>query len=161
MSHSQFHCITFILRHAWLSLWDKHMTTGRINQITIFKQCHSAAEAKRGQSKVVRLAKDCKFLAATTGSVSTCVAEGLVLSWLATNWSPAPKAHMSKLKCSSRDEFLSANLLPPGLSSRVEAGFAHDWLSDTIHTQSYNNLRFPQWGSHIQLLRLSRISRLS
>ena len=25
----------FILRHAWLNLWDKHMTTGRINQVTI------------------------------------------------------------------------------------------------------------------------------
>ena len=36
MSHSQFHSIeAFILRHAWLSLWDKHMTTGRINQVTI------------------------------------------------------------------------------------------------------------------------------
>ena len=35
MSHSQFHSIeAFILRHAWLSLWDKHMTTGRINQVT-------------------------------------------------------------------------------------------------------------------------------
>ena len=35
MSHSQFHSIDlFILRHAWLNLWDKHMTTGRINQIT-------------------------------------------------------------------------------------------------------------------------------
>ena len=35
MSHSQFHSIeTFILRHAWLNLWDKHMTTGRINQVT-------------------------------------------------------------------------------------------------------------------------------
>ena len=34
MSHSQFHCIMLILRHAWLNLWDKHMTTGRINQIT-------------------------------------------------------------------------------------------------------------------------------
>ena len=36
MSHSQFHSINlFILRHAWLNLWDKHMTTGRINQVTI------------------------------------------------------------------------------------------------------------------------------
>ena len=36
MSHSQFHCIkSFILRHAWLNLWDKHMTTGRINQVTL------------------------------------------------------------------------------------------------------------------------------
>ena len=35
MSHSQFHCIkSFILRHAWLNLLDKHMTTGRINQVT-------------------------------------------------------------------------------------------------------------------------------
>ena len=35
MSHSQFHSIEiFILRHAWLNLWDKHMTTGRINQVT-------------------------------------------------------------------------------------------------------------------------------
>ena len=35
MSHSQFHCIElFILRHAWLNLWDKHMTTGRINQVS-------------------------------------------------------------------------------------------------------------------------------
>ena len=35
MSHSQFHSIeSFILRHAWLNLWDERMTTGRINQIT-------------------------------------------------------------------------------------------------------------------------------
>ena len=26
---------SLILRHAWLNLWDKHMTTGRINQITV------------------------------------------------------------------------------------------------------------------------------
>ena len=37
MSHSQFHSTNlFILRHAWLNLWDKHMTTGRINQVTTF-----------------------------------------------------------------------------------------------------------------------------
>ncbi len=36
MSHSQFHCIkSFILRHAWLNLWDKRMTTGRIDQVAI------------------------------------------------------------------------------------------------------------------------------
>jgi hypothetical protein len=35
MSCTQFHCIKmFILRHAWLNLWNKHMTTGRINQVT-------------------------------------------------------------------------------------------------------------------------------
>ena len=37
MSHSQFHSIElFILTHAWLNLWDKRMTTGRINQVNIF-----------------------------------------------------------------------------------------------------------------------------
>jgi hypothetical protein len=42
MSHSQFHCIDlFILRHAWLNLWDKHMTTGRINQVS-YKHCSDA-----------------------------------------------------------------------------------------------------------------------
>ena len=34
MSYSQFLKYKFIiLRHAWLNLWDKHMTTGRINQV--------------------------------------------------------------------------------------------------------------------------------
>ena len=36
MSHSQFHSIrVLILRHAWLNLLDKHMTTGRINQVDL------------------------------------------------------------------------------------------------------------------------------
>ena len=30
-----------ILRHAWLNLWDKHMTTGRINQVTLFPHEHA------------------------------------------------------------------------------------------------------------------------
>ena len=43
MSHSQFHSINlFILRHAWLNLWDKHMTTGRINQVTTFQSAFAA-----------------------------------------------------------------------------------------------------------------------
>ena len=45
MSHSQFHCIkSFILRHAWLNLWDKHMTTGRINQVTILTSYHNSSQ---------------------------------------------------------------------------------------------------------------------
>jgi hypothetical protein len=41
MSRSQFHSIKlFILRHAWLNLWDKHMTTGRINQVTVLSGGH-------------------------------------------------------------------------------------------------------------------------
>ena len=36
-----------------------------------------------------------------------------------------------------------------------------DWLSDTSHTQSYNNLRFPRWESHIQSIHTERIDLLS
>ena len=47
MSHSQFHSTKlFILRHAWLNLWDKHMTTGRINQVTTFQNIAAAMSTK-------------------------------------------------------------------------------------------------------------------
>ena len=47
MSLSQFHSIElFILRHAWLNLWDKHMTTGRINQV-----CKRKTEKKRKRAQ--------------------------------------------------------------------------------------------------------------
>ena len=46
MSRSQFHSIKlFILRHAWLNLWDKHMTTGRINQVTFLSKQETKAHA--------------------------------------------------------------------------------------------------------------------
>ncbi len=53
MSHSQFHSTDlFILRHAWLNLWDKHMTTGRINQVSYrvpaLRPSHSALKALEG-----------------------------------------------------------------------------------------------------------------
>ena len=38
MSHSQIRCVKLILRHAWLNLCDKHMTTGRINQVSTAKK---------------------------------------------------------------------------------------------------------------------------
>jgi len=43
----------------------------------------------------------------------------------------------------------------------VEVGFANCRFSDTIHTQSYNNLRFPLGGTQIQPPRLSRGGQLS
>ena len=43
MSHSQFHRLLLKLRHAWLNLWDKHMTTGRINQVTISRTLYKRA----------------------------------------------------------------------------------------------------------------------
>jgi hypothetical protein len=48
MSHSQFHSTNlFILRHAWLNLWDKHMTTGRINQVTVHTKTHRPVKVER------------------------------------------------------------------------------------------------------------------
>lgn len=35
MSCLRFHFFEAVLRHAWLNLWVKRMTTGRINQISI------------------------------------------------------------------------------------------------------------------------------
>ena len=58
MSHSQFHSIKlFILRHAWLNLWDKHMTTGRINQVTVlrltkFYVFHTEKQIKYNKTKL-------------------------------------------------------------------------------------------------------------
>ena len=47
MSHSQFHSKKeFILTHAWLNLWDKHMTTGRINQVAILRYTCNPKEGR-------------------------------------------------------------------------------------------------------------------
>ena len=73
MSHSQFHGIDAILRHAWLNLWDKHMTTGRINQVTILN--HSAGargdppEGRRHVNVTVRAAPSPKPLADAFGTL--------------------------------------------------------------------------------------------
>ena len=74
MSHSQFHSISlFILRHAWLNLWDKHMTTGRINQVTTFhphtpqgcdtrySQLFKVAFSVRSSSMVNSNKSDCNY----------------------------------------------------------------------------------------------------
>ena len=47
--------ILLILRHAWLNLWDKHMTTGRINQVTILTpRPWGVGDAPPKQGKVLR-----------------------------------------------------------------------------------------------------------
>ena len=42
MSRSQSRCMMLILRHAWLNLLDKHMTTGRINQVAVVVLVHDS-----------------------------------------------------------------------------------------------------------------------
>ena len=64
MSHSQFHRTKwFILGHAWLNLLDKHMTTGRINQVAVFSgqqhtttattTRHAAAATTRDRARTI------------------------------------------------------------------------------------------------------------
>ena len=135
MSHSQFRCITLILRHAWLSLWDKHMTTGRINQVTILKP-PSAAQRQQSAagSKVcqnwwsprasqthwfVRLRtcfRDLQSIGAYTQSTD--------------RWS----------KCSLRVGAFGANLLQLEAFALRRSRICEAGLANTIHTQSYNNL---------------------
>ena len=48
MSHSQFHSLNlFILTHAWLNLWDKHMTTGRINQVAFINHGKTPTNSRK------------------------------------------------------------------------------------------------------------------
>ena len=48
MSHSQFHSLnSFILTHAWLNLWDKHMTTGRINQVAFIDHSNPSTHSRK------------------------------------------------------------------------------------------------------------------
>ena len=46
MSRSQSRCMMLILRHAWLNLLDKHMTTGRINQVAVVVLVHDSGRRR-------------------------------------------------------------------------------------------------------------------
>ena len=54
MSRSQFHSKElFLLRHAWLNLWDERMTTGRINQVAILQTLHPNTLGASGSSECI------------------------------------------------------------------------------------------------------------
>ena len=94
------------------------MTTGRINQITIFKPCSSTASPEgdcreRSKAKLVRFGKELYDPLGGLRKQSSSVARGLVLSWFATNWDISLKAQMRDLKCSLRAMSLVEHLLPP------------------------------------------------
>ena len=54
----------FILRHAWLNLWDERMTTGRINQVAILKGFlifpfnHVKCQKEKNRNYTCRLTKN-------------------------------------------------------------------------------------------------------
>ena len=52
MSRSQFQSKRFILRHAWLNLWNERMTTGRINQVATFSPAATSCHPTRGQQSI-------------------------------------------------------------------------------------------------------------
>ena len=120
MSHSQFHCIPFILRHAWLNLWDKHMTTGRINQITILRQ-------PRGGRQVVRFAKVWEIAEAAHDACARGPPPDLCFRDLQPTRPGLGKRACRELKSprkrSLRAEACSANLLRVARGARA-AGFA-------------------------------------
>ena len=55
MSRSQFQSRIFILRHAWLNLWDERMTTGRINQVTTFISPSSKMNTGATSNRLVKI----------------------------------------------------------------------------------------------------------
>ena len=115
MSHSQFHCIPFILRHAWLNLWDKHMTTGRINQITILKRPQSNRQVVRF-AKVWEISQRQRATLARAGRLRTCAF--VTCNQLGRGSGSAPPE-----KRSFRAKACSANLRRVARSSPA-AGFA-------------------------------------
>ena len=131
MSHSQFRCITLILRHAWLSLWDKHMTTGRINQITIVKRPRKA-ELPRAQELVFQILYSALEQSAHGGSSAQRLGAFVTCNQLGVHSQSADGI----AKCSFPVNSFVANLLAPRRTPGVQAGFA---LRVDIHTLVTHN----------------------
>ena len=63
MSRSQSRCMMLILRHAWLNLLDKHMTTGRINQVAVRQRIRLPMDCSMGPGSNLESAhSDCVAL---------------------------------------------------------------------------------------------------
>ena len=115
------------------------MTTGRINQITILKQCRSAVSPRRYQERAEQGSQVCKrlyVLAATTGSRAPASLKDMCFHDLQPT-----RARLIKRKWlpkySLRDEFFGANLLPPGRSSSQKQDLLTvDWQTLFTHNHT-------------------------
>ena len=160
MSHSQFHSIKlFTLRHAWLNLWDKHMTTGRINQITIvqrktnplFNQSKSPSIIKRPKSRGVVFeqfkiiiwigwirATESLFWIRSSRSVPTGKLQGTsgLKPKFATSWWAFLSAKQSK-QLGSEQRFR----LTESCGMLQQKG----WVSMRDSRWGFKSLRIPQW----------------
>ena len=102
----------FILRHAWLNLWDKHMTTGRINQVTIKKKVH------KPESLIVF------FLSATM------ILENQIMKVQAKEKNKKANFFFSLFSCSSLHYGFLVQLC------NLEHPFDHRVLSESTHSSS-------------------------
>ena len=73
-----------ILRHAWLNLWDKHMTTGRINQVFhMSSMCITAAHVNIKVAKnmsTLRLQRF-KYIRYTGDTAPICMQSACIFHW--------------------------------------------------------------------------------
>jgi len=134
------------------------MTTGRINQITILSR-------PRGGRQVVRFAKVWEIAEAAHDARARRPPPDLCFRDLQPT-----RPGLGKRACDELEEPKEAQFASRGLRCKLTAGGARrtrsricglDWLADTSHTQSYNNLRVPHGGAHVQPVRSSRTGLLS
>ena len=142
MSHSQFHCIkSFILRHAWLNLWDKHMTTGRINQVTILKNLRTCSQAQ----------KKIEFVTSTSRKKQKDSPD-LPIDQLISYWS---------LKQVSRSQIFSQ---PIGFAMGFNSRFHRHWIQRHVTAQSLQSaslVRAYKLDTHLSVASRKSVSQVS
>ena len=112
---------SLMLRHAWLNLWDKHMTTGRINQVSTKEERHPA-HARHAKAILFPSLSRVQWLACANQSIQLQEAESiktklpnerLSKSEGRNEHDTSPKEKLNALK------FMSAQLLTGNPYSRI------------------------------------------
>ena len=134
MSHSQFQSEIFILRRAWLNLWDERMTTGRINQVaTFFPQCSTAT--------LGYLWIRCNLLLQFSQAIPNLSLPNTV-QWIGFHKLHFSQPHIVPLLTSSQQAIPSPIWTNPSCSSTKFTSFAISRILITSHNQQ---LRRPEW----------------
>jgi hypothetical protein len=143
MSHSQFHCIAFILRHAWLSLWDKRMTTGRINQITILKP--SRRDYASSQTRKLGLPKYDNYPRGRKTQLHWSLRSPRTCAFVICNQlGQSSQSADENLKCSLQAISLDANLLR--LHAEAQAKQDLRWIDwQTLFTHNHTIICVSLW----------------
>ena len=160
MSHSQFHSIKlFILRHAWLNLWDKHMTTGRINQVTTVNPMNlpdvALTKQKLAEENSLVGISNHERLLVFWGPTKFCRALGAKTLTLVKPWSVELKSSISEIaKLLFKDtilrqiplnrpsryldiaQFCQSFSFPTALIRKRVRRTIRNWMNGTIHFQN-------------------------